>query len=277
MIIESSIACKNSYSSFNINQSKLKTTMKLDELEYSFSYTIIFNNKDVYNFLKDNKIILAGGSILNMLNKTKHNDYDLYIKGELSIEDLKKEIKKFNNKKDNCNKFKLQHESTNSISYLFGSEIFQFIKLKHLMNISINELFESIDFSICMCAYDFEEDEFNFSEMFIKSYETKEVVFNVNTIFPISSLLRIAKYENKGYFFSTQEILKISFAINKLNIKTYGDVIYHLTAVSTSYYSDFLDFLSSSEYKDFKFDGCEFFNLFEDYKDSNSLLNKLLT
>lgn len=251
----------------------LTNEMQLKELQPKFKCISLFDNTSVCKFLKENKIILLGGSILSLLKKTTVNDYDLYIKGDISVDDLKNKIKIYNQN----NKYKLtfMYESKNSLSYNVNGLILQFITLEHLMHKNAKQIFDFIDFSICKCAYDFELEKFIFESEFIKSYNNNSIVFNPNTLYPISSLLRVEKYERKGYEFPTREMLKICFAINNLQIKTYKDVIIHLTAISTSYYADFLELLSTDNYKDLKFDGTEFFEIFDQYKNSREILNKL--
>lgn len=251
----------------------LQEKMTLSQLEYRFSYSIIFRNKPIYNFFKENKLIIVGGSILSLLNKTTVNDYDIYLKSNITIEELKDIIKNFN--EINSIKIRFLYESQNSICYKLGSDILQFIKLPHLMNKNCYQIFDNIDFSICMCAYDFEEERFIFHKSFIESYRSNSITFNIKTPYPISSLLRTKKYEKKGYIFNTKELLKICFTINRLNIKTYEDVINHLVGVSTSYYQDFLEYISSDYYKDMEFDCEQFFDLFYEFEKSKEVLQKL--
>lgn len=264
---------------------ELKNEVKLENLYKEINNCFLFDNKKINNFLAENNIVLIGGAIVSLLNKTIVNDYDLYICSNITIEQLKQKIEKYNQKNNESN-LTFLYESNNSISYkmndinygniMTSSITLQFIKLPHLMNKTINEIFDSIDFSICKCAYSFTENMFIFNDEFLESYTSKFITFNMNTLYPISSLLRVKKYEQKGYNFLTEEMLKICFAINNLKIKTYKDVVLHLTAVSTSYYSDFLELLLTDDYKDMKFNGIEFFKLFDQYQTAKKIVNKLV-
>lgn len=261
------------------NNMQLKKEVTLNSLYKDISDRFIFNNQ-INSFLAANNIVLIGGAITSLLNNKPVNDYDLYICNNLTIVQLKQKIQQYNEQTNESNLI-FVYESKNSISYkILDNRLstyvkIQFITLPHLMNKTIEEIFNSIDFSICKCAYNFSTQTFIFDDEFLQSYKTKHITFNSNTLYPISSLLRVKKYENKGYSFTTHEMLKICFAINNLKINTYKDIVFHLTAVSTSYYSDFLELLLTDDYKDLPFNGIKFFELFNEYETAKNVTDEL--
>jgi hypothetical protein len=70
-----------------------------------------------------------------------------------------------------------------------------------------------------MCAYSFDDKQFYFHDDFWKDVAAKKLKFNSGTKFPIISMLRVNKYQKKGYDISNSELRKIAFAVSKLNLE----------------------------------------------------------
>lgn len=230
-----------------------------------------FDNEFLLKMFKEYDVRLMGGAILSLINLSTPNDYDLYFGKSIDRMQLKSMITNYNILKQK--KFYLLYESQSSITYKFGKNKFQFIFLDHLMNISVRELFEEVDFTVCQCLYSFNEECFYISNKFAHDELYRNITFNHKTKYPISSLFRVEKYKNKGYRLETRELLKLSFSIANLKLETYEDVIKNMTSISTSYYSEFIDLLNEIKNNEFNID--EFLEMFDLYLESKEMIQHM--
>ncbi|WP_317947265.1 hypothetical protein, partial [Rossellomorea marisflavi] len=90
------------------------------------------------------------------------------------------------------------------------------------------DIFKTFDFTVCMAAYDFGSEEFVLHEDFLKHNSQRGLHFNSNTAFPIVSMLRVKKYEEKGYRISKPEFIRIVMTCMNLEINTYEELKDHL-------------------------------------------------
>lgn len=75
-----------------------------------------------------------------------------------------------------------------------------------------------------MGAFDFSTEQFILHSDFLKDNCYRTLRFNSNTVYPIISLLRVQKYEEKGYNISKSEFLRILLTCVKLNITSYKEL-----------------------------------------------------
>ncbi|MGN1125217.1 MAG: hypothetical protein ACI4SM_03425 [Candidatus Gastranaerophilaceae bacterium] len=163
---------------------------------------------DIYNMCQKYNAVLAGGAIVSLFNNTEINDFDLYFK---SKEDL------FSFLVSNTRVYtSISYISDKSVSLYFSKIKVQLIYMDFYE--SIQDLFEHFDFECCMGAYDFVTEKFYFSENFFIDNMSKTIHFNPKAVHPISSLVRVNKYINKGYSIGTRELFKIALSINKICI-----------------------------------------------------------
>lgn len=163
------------------------STKKLFQLQPAFS--IIQNISD--------KIVVAGGSILSVLNpRTEISDYDLFIISD-NVNDLVKEkasiegkLLKYGFKQTfKCPKNELS-------TFLYSNLKFQIINVGHKVYKTPEDILGEFDFHVCQAAY--HSLDFYFSEECIRNFRGKYLSVNKIT-YPSSSINRLAKYRNKGY------------------------------------------------------------------------------
>lgn len=224
-------------------------------------------------FIK-NKMSLAGGAIIRMLDKELMSDLDMYFKDECYIEMFLNDIEDYNEKQGTY-KFKLECKTSNSYSYNFGGYKFQFIILPHMIHNDMNELLSLFDFGVCQIAFDFEFNDFVYTKQFMKDINTKSITFNINSPSPICSLLRLDKYKKRGFEINNFELLKLSLSIQKLKFNTYKDVSFAFTGVSTGYYTEFVKLLTSEDYKDQPYDLPEMLKLLDEFMVAQEVMRKL--
>lgn len=85
------------------------------------------------------------------------------------------------------------------------------------------DIFKRFDWTINMAAYDFAKDEFEFQQDFLKDLSQRRLCINVGTLYPIISLLRVAKYQVRGFKISKKDMLKLAVAITKLDISSWEE------------------------------------------------------
>lgn len=199
--------------------------------------------QDHWDFLKAHKCMLAGGALTSILTKKEINDFDIYFKDRdsfiLSLMDVR-------NIKDNLpleefpeeDEINFQHLDQFDFQYICHTEksvtfkpkysevLFQFIHQNFYSN--IGEVFEDFDFTINMVGYDFELDEVVVHKDALLHLSQRILVTNSGTKYPLISILRTNKYQERGYAISKKEMIKLLLAVNKLEINSYEDVGKHI-------------------------------------------------
>jgi hypothetical protein len=181
-----------------------------------------FEKKKLYAFLgkrlltelKGQKCYIAGGTITSLFCRREINDIDIYFKSEEAIVDFVGSIWGGGWIVANTSKATL-------IRYKNQQDI-QLIHFKYFP--TVNDIFETFDFTVCMAAFDFETEEFVFHPQFMQHNSQRILKFNSNTAFPIVSLLRVQKYKDKGYTISKPEFLRIALICMNLKINTYEEL-----------------------------------------------------
>lgn len=190
------------------------------------------------------KCVLAGGALTSILTKQPVNDLDIYFKDEkylvyslLDIINHKDKIP-YNENDDlldilgeqYLNSFDLVHicKTDKSISFLQrNTDVkIQFIYQNYYEN--TKDIFKDFDFTINMVAYDFEKDELVCDEMSLLHLSQRILVTNGGTKYPLISVLRTNKYQERGYSISKKEMVKLLLAVNSLKIDSYEDVAKHV-------------------------------------------------
>jgi len=169
--------------------------------------------KELCRVFKKYNCIVAGGSVLSIFSNTEINDIDVYFRNARDLADfLYNEMN---------GKWVIAYTKKAILFKVDDVEV-QAIYFKYFEN--AENLFETFDFTVCMAAYDFKEDEFVLHKDFLRHNVSKFLKFNSNTAYPIVSALRVDKYKKKGFNISKAEFLRIMLTINNLEIKTYEEL-----------------------------------------------------
>ena len=150
--------------------------------------------EDVYDMLKDMKVVLAGGAITSIFSGAEINDFDLYFTDKEGLSRLVAEV--FGVSEEGyISPFDLIAKFATNRSLLcidkYSKNKLQFIHYKVFKD--AHDIFNSFDFEHVMGAFDFATEEFVFHDNFFKSLAQRNIVFNPNTDFPIVSLTRVQK------------------------------------------------------------------------------------
>lgn len=243
-----------------------------------------FRSDGIYEIFKKNKMVLAGGAIIhtlmqddisNLHKMTSASDYDFYFKDKKYIESFMSEFNEFNDNLNFFTKIKFTYQSNNAISCEFNNFNFQFITLDETIKQTTEEIISQFDFTVCQGAYDFEFDKFVVSNSFIQDNNNRKLCYNIKSKYPVSSLFRIYKYKNKGYYIPTIETLKIALSIERLHLKTYGDVAHCLNGISTVVYEELVKIFNSELYIHVEYNLEDFIQIIDDYFISQEIIKEL--
>lgn len=166
-------------------------------------------------------LLLAGGALTSAFTKSEVNDLDLYCKNEdVLIGSILTLVGDF---------YFPIHVSNKAITFVKGESKVQIIHYRFFEN--AEDVFTDFDFSVNMAAYDGDTREIIVTDSFLTSLASREVEFNRGTKYPLISLVRTAKYKEKGYKFDTSEMLKLGLSVSKLNIESWEDLVNQLGGV----------------------------------------------
>lgn len=168
---------------------------------------------DVYDMLKETKCVLAGGAITSLFTNREINDFDIYFTSNEGLSSVFGQIfgvveEDFIAPYDFITKFATKR------SMLCVTRAQQKVQLIHYkIHENVQSVFDSFDFEHVMGAFDFATEEFVLHENFLKSNSQRLMQFNPGTDFPITSMMRVQKYKERGYTISKAQMLRITFTI----------------------------------------------------------------
>ncbi len=161
-----------------------------------------------YLLLNDLSIVcdawVAGGAILSVLNQVSPNDIDLFFKNK---NDLKKAMLFFTS-----NSGKVYYESNKVIKIEYKSLKLDLVKIYFESPL---QCINDFDFDICK-AYVYQNELF-LHNGFKTTFKQRLLVISGNIKYPFSTLYRLQKYTNKGYFLDYNSCKKIYEAIKNSN------------------------------------------------------------
>ena len=174
---------------------------------------------DVYDMLKETKCVLAGGAITSIFTSKEVNDWDIYFTSKESLSQVFAQAfgvseDEFLSPYDLIVKFATKRSMLCVDKY--GQQKLQFIHYK--IHDSVESIFQSFDFEHVMGAFDFAREEFVLHENFMKANAQRLMQFNPATDFPITSMMRVQKYKERGYTISKAQMLRVAYNIATENI-----------------------------------------------------------
>lgn len=170
---------------------------------------------------KDNEVMVAGGLFTSLFTKQDVNDVDCYFRSKRQML-----------------RFILDIAENESYPYFVnitdksmtltapGEPTIQLIYFKYFDN--LKEVFETFDFTISMCGYDYKTDEIETADDFWSDLAQRRLSFNPKTAFPLVSALRVNKFKDRGYNISRSQMIKIMLEVTKLDLKSPEDFVKHV-------------------------------------------------
>lgn len=182
---------------------------------------------ELFKFLSDCDATLAGGALTSIISGKPVNDLDLYFKNKQDVEKFIKESSEndiwFVGHTNKAATFRFPRcKLINPVTSLQEPLKVQLIYGQYYKNHL--EIFNDFDFTINMISYDFKTKRFNCDYKAIQHIASRKLIFNPSTRYPITTLIRCSKYEDRGYTIAKRETYKLALAIAKLNMKSYDEV-----------------------------------------------------
>ena len=181
-------------------------------MEYELKKLKEYIGEDLYQILKKYECFIAGGFIRNLFTNSEVNDVDIYFRRKADLEKIL-----FDEFRGNY----ILSATKKAVTLKYDNKLLQLIHIDYFND--AEQIFNSFDFTCCMGAYDFKNEEFVLHKDFLKHNAQRILKFNSKTLFPIVSALRINKYAEKGYHISRKTFIEIMLSINDLQISTFED------------------------------------------------------
>lgn len=187
--------------------------------------------KKVLEVLKKSRAYLAGGALTSLFSEKPVHDYDLYFRSA-----------------SGCNKALQFFDASDYFEGSFVSErarVYKSTQAKHARPFQLitfsrftgepQEILDMFDFTINQGVFDFESDTFYMRDRFLQHIAQRRLVFNPRTPYPLVSLLRVGKYQKRGYSISGIEIIRLGLAIQALQIDNLTNLRDQLLGIDVMY------------------------------------------
>lgn len=213
---------------------------------YKFEHKKLFAmlKPDIIELLRENRAIIAGGAITSLFTNNEINDFDIYFRSQREMEGFLLDMFNLGVEFDDKGNFEVIQSHGGSLDthvypmgYTDKSVMFTAFQ-GHLLQviafdtfINPGQIFDKFDFSINMGAFDFSDDTWVFDINFLKDNSQRSLAFNPKTAFPLISMLRVGKYQGRGYRISKKDMMKIGVAVSKLSIENWSDAKKHLSGM----------------------------------------------
>lgn len=180
---------------------------------------------------RDYYAYIAGGCITSICTDTIPNDIDIFFKTDILFENLNNSLKSTSI----C-----LSETKNAITYQYYGNTVQLIKPNTMFGLP-EKLIERFDFTISMGAYDPIDNTFYFNDRFFIDLIAKKLVYNPDSIRPISTLNRLQKFLSRGYSISGIELIKIALAINSRQINDKIDLANEILGIDSIFLKSYIE------------------------------------
>lgn len=163
--------------------------------------------------------MLAGGALTSFYSKKPIKDYDLYFRNRQDFEDAIHQMYEMN--------YWCVSVTPRAVTFVMGADVSKrdVVQLMHFDWFeSPSAIFNSFDFTVCMCAVDVKSGAVTSHERFFSDLCRRELVFNSETEFPIASALRVVKYQERGYTIDKAEMLKVALACSFKKVKDWQEL-----------------------------------------------------
>jgi hypothetical protein len=171
----------------------------------------------VFDALCSVKGWIAGGAITSVFCNREISDYDLYFASPEDLFDFLLQLE--------GTAAQLVNKSDKAVTIMHDEKLYQAIYMHYYS--SAKDIFNDYDFTVCMGAYNPRKEKFTLHPEFLHHNSLRILKFNDKTTFPLVSLLRVAKYKEKGYKISKLEMCKMLLAVNRVQLDSFESVAYH--------------------------------------------------
>ena len=219
-------------------------TYEAEEFGHEFAKLKGMLGEDLIEQLRLHEGYIAGGALTSIFTKNEVNDFDLYFRTKRQLEEFTMScfgicgtygddghFQSLEEDDAYPNKSIINMGATDkSVMFTaFGGHIIQIIAFDVFPDAT--DIFDKFDFSINMGCFDFANDTWVFDNQFLKGNAQRMLGFNQNTAYPLISMLRVGKYQARGYKISKKDMMKLGVAASSLSIESWDDAKKHLSGM----------------------------------------------
>lgn len=225
----------------HIQQQRTRFEPYVDRLEQHLSV-----KPDMWNLMKSLDCIVAGGFWTSVFTSQEINDVDVYFRDVKSLntfvascmnnlecmyEDDPENFVDIDKNEDIPLECTIHCAGYTDKSVIFMADGLTIQCIHTKFYDSPQEIFDTFDYTINMCAYDFKQDLIVMDDRFFPDVCARRLIVNPKTSFPIISQLRIQKYKERGYHINRKEFLKLACAVAALKLDSWDDAIKQLAGM----------------------------------------------
>jgi hypothetical protein len=157
---------------------------------------------------------IAGGALTSAFTGQSINDVDFYFK---SKEDFINAVADAYDESLWC-----VAASDRAITFAHRDSVVQLMHFDFFP--TAEAVFDAFDYTAVMGAYDTDQKDFVFHEDFFKHNSQRFLRFHSGTRYPYGSLMRVLKYQDRGYKIGKSDLLRIGLACQKVELNSWDDL-----------------------------------------------------
>jgi hypothetical protein len=158
--------------------------------------------------------MIAGGALTSVYTGQPINDVDLYFKSQGAFCDA---IESAYDQGLWC-----ASATDRAVTFVHDNSVIQLMHFGFFADAAA--VFDAFDFTCCMAAYDIDAKELVFHDDFLKHASQRHLSFHAGTRYPFGSLLRVLKYQARGYSIGKGDLLRIALACHKVELSSWDDL-----------------------------------------------------
>lgn len=158
--------------------------------------------------------MIAGGALTSAFTGQPINDVDFYFK---SKEDFIEAVAQAYEESLWC-----VAATDRAVTFVQHDRVIQLMHFDFFTD--AQAVFDAFDYTIVMAAYDIDKEEFVFHEDFFKHAAQRFLRFHSGTRYPYGSLMRVLKYQDRGYKIGKSDLLRIGLAFQKVELNSWDDL-----------------------------------------------------
>lgn len=157
---------------------------------------------------------IAGGALTSAFTGLGINDIDIYFKNkEAFIEAIQQAYDE---------SLWCVAATDRAVTFVRDNSV---IQLMHFDFFETAEaIFDAFDYTVCMAAYDIDKQDFVMHEDFMKHAAQRFLRFHSGTRYPYGSLMRVLKYQSRGYTIGKSDLLRIGLCLQRVPLESWDDL-----------------------------------------------------
>lgn len=170
--------------------------------------------KSAANYFFPKGAFVAGGALTSVFTGNPISDVDIYFKTK---EEFVYAVEQAYDESMWC-----VAATDRAVTFVSKDSIVQLMHFDYFP--TAEAIFDAFDYTVNMAAYDIDKEEFVFGEDFFKHASQRFLRFHSGTRYPYGSLMRVLKYQDRGYRIGKSDLLRIGLACQKVELNSWNDL-----------------------------------------------------